>query len=263
MTFPRDFAWGAATAAFQIEGATHADGRGESIWDRFAATEGKVARGETGDPAEAAPTGGEEHHEEQRGADEDDRAAQLRLHGVEIRLEFFGGRAFGQPDVRRSPFDGPLSTRSPREYLEHEHVLHRGGDSPPREIIRPPRMSPVPRLQVRVLHSPRFHRLYGPFTSGFQVRRPGHPRPVHIGEEVQRTHDLGMVESFVPDPRVDRRAGFCGALLGSPGCCWVGCREVRCDRGGGYGASKRKCSEVHDGILIDTAHVTVFEGKAD
>ena len=32
MTFPRDFAWGAATAAFQIEGATHADGRGESIW---------------------------------------------------------------------------------------------------------------------------------------------------------------------------------------------------------------------------------------
>jgi beta-glucosidase len=45
------FVWGAATAAFQIEGATTADGRGESIWDRFAATDGKVARGETGDPA--------------------------------------------------------------------------------------------------------------------------------------------------------------------------------------------------------------------
>ena len=45
------FVWGAATAAFQIEGATTADGRGESIWDRFAATAGKVARGETGDPA--------------------------------------------------------------------------------------------------------------------------------------------------------------------------------------------------------------------
>ena len=45
------FVWGAATAAFQIEGATKADGRGESIWDRFAATEGKVARGDTGDPA--------------------------------------------------------------------------------------------------------------------------------------------------------------------------------------------------------------------
>ena len=51
MTFPKDFAWGAATAAFQIEGATTADGRGESIWDRFAHTPGKVHNGDTGDPA--------------------------------------------------------------------------------------------------------------------------------------------------------------------------------------------------------------------
>jgi beta-glucosidase len=46
-----DFVWGASTAAFQIEGATTADGRGESIWDRFAATPGKVMNGDTGDPA--------------------------------------------------------------------------------------------------------------------------------------------------------------------------------------------------------------------
>ena len=51
MTFPKDFAWGAATAAFQIEGATTVDGRGESIWDRFARTPGKVHNGDTGDPA--------------------------------------------------------------------------------------------------------------------------------------------------------------------------------------------------------------------
>src|SRR3954471_14797001 len=49
--FPSDFTWGAATAAFQIEGATTLDGRGESIWDRFAATPGKVLNGDTGDPA--------------------------------------------------------------------------------------------------------------------------------------------------------------------------------------------------------------------
>ena len=51
MTHQDGFVWGAATAAFQIEGATTADGRGESIWDRFAATDGKVAHGDTGDPA--------------------------------------------------------------------------------------------------------------------------------------------------------------------------------------------------------------------
>jgi beta-glucosidase len=47
-TFPADFVWGAATAAYQIEGAVDADGRGESIWDRFCATPGKVRNGESG-----------------------------------------------------------------------------------------------------------------------------------------------------------------------------------------------------------------------
>ena len=51
MSFPRDFVWGAATAAYQIEGAAEADGRGESIWDRFCRTPGKVANGDTGDRA--------------------------------------------------------------------------------------------------------------------------------------------------------------------------------------------------------------------
>ena len=51
MTFPAEFVWGAATAAYQIEGATEADGRGESIWDRFCRTPGKVANGDTGDRA--------------------------------------------------------------------------------------------------------------------------------------------------------------------------------------------------------------------
>jgi beta-glucosidase len=49
--FPDDFLWGAATAAYQIEGAAREDGRGESIWDRFSHTPGKVANGDTGDVA--------------------------------------------------------------------------------------------------------------------------------------------------------------------------------------------------------------------
>src|SRR5437868_15523281 len=45
---PNGFLWGAATAAYQIEGAVHEDGRGESVWDRFSATPGKVRGGDTG-----------------------------------------------------------------------------------------------------------------------------------------------------------------------------------------------------------------------
>ena len=46
--FPSDFVWGAATAAYQVEGAATEDGRGESIWDRFSATPGNVANDDTG-----------------------------------------------------------------------------------------------------------------------------------------------------------------------------------------------------------------------
>ncbi len=51
LAFPPGFMWGAATAAYQIEGATAADGRGPSVWDTFSRTPGKVRGGDTGDIA--------------------------------------------------------------------------------------------------------------------------------------------------------------------------------------------------------------------
>jgi beta-glucosidase len=51
MAFPEDFLWGAATAAYQIEGAADEDGRGRSIWDTFSHTPGNVLHGDTGDVA--------------------------------------------------------------------------------------------------------------------------------------------------------------------------------------------------------------------
>jgi beta-glucosidase len=51
LPFPAGFTWGAATAAYQVEGAAAADGRGPSVWDTFSHTPGKVRGGDTGDIA--------------------------------------------------------------------------------------------------------------------------------------------------------------------------------------------------------------------
>jgi len=51
MSFPTDFLWGAASAAYQIEGAASEDGRGPSVWDTFSHTPEKTFDGHTGDIA--------------------------------------------------------------------------------------------------------------------------------------------------------------------------------------------------------------------
>ncbi|MEW9570920.1 GH1 family beta-glucosidase [Rhodanobacter sp. Si-c] len=50
--FPIGFVWGTATAAYQVEGAVKVDGRGESIWDVYAHTPGRIVHGDTADVAD-------------------------------------------------------------------------------------------------------------------------------------------------------------------------------------------------------------------
>ena len=54
MTFircPKDFAWGVATASYQVEGAAYEGGKGLSIWDVFCKQPGRVQDGDSGDVA--------------------------------------------------------------------------------------------------------------------------------------------------------------------------------------------------------------------
>jgi len=49
--WPRQFIWGVSTSSYQIEGAAHIDGRGESVWDVFCRQPGTIVNGDTGDVA--------------------------------------------------------------------------------------------------------------------------------------------------------------------------------------------------------------------
>jgi len=51
LKFPEGFLWGAATAAYQVEGSPTADGAGESIWDRFVRSPHTIRNADTGDVA--------------------------------------------------------------------------------------------------------------------------------------------------------------------------------------------------------------------
>ena len=49
--FPKDFLWGSASAAYQVEGGWDADGKGVSNWDKFVRIPGKTFKATTGDKA--------------------------------------------------------------------------------------------------------------------------------------------------------------------------------------------------------------------
>jgi beta-glucosidase len=106
---PTGFRFGAATAAYQIEGAAREDGRGESIWDRFCTIPGAVAGGDTGDVA------CDHYH---RWAEDVDLLSALKLESYRFSIAW----PRVQPDGR-----GPLNHKGVAFYRRLvESVLERG-----------------------------------------------------------------------------------------------------------------------------------------
>lgn len=108
----QDFRWGAATAAYQVEGAAREDGRGPSIWDTFSRTPGKVLGGDTGDVAT-------DHYHRWR----DDVALMAELGLQSYRLSVSWPRV--QPGGR-----GPLNPQGVAFYRELLDELRAHGIAP-------------------------------------------------------------------------------------------------------------------------------------
>lgn len=94
--FPPGIILGAATSAYQIEGATDADGRGPSVWDTFAATPGKVAGGDTGEP-------GADHY--RRWAEDVELMAELGLQSYRFSIAWPRVQPDGTGPVNRKGLD--------------------------------------------------------------------------------------------------------------------------------------------------------------
>ena len=95
--FPRNFVWGVATAALQIEGAAAAEGRGESVWDRFAREPGRIANEDT--PAVAC-----DHYHRYREDFALMRALGIRHHRLSVSWPRIFPQGRGTPNAKGLDF---------------------------------------------------------------------------------------------------------------------------------------------------------------
>src|SRR5438132_1541127 len=99
-SFPKDFVWGTATSAYQIEGAVNEDGRGRSIWDTFAHTPGKIEDRTNGDYAN-------DHYHRYK----EDIGLVRELGARAYRFSSAGGRVFREGAGRPTPKALAFTTR--------------------------------------------------------------------------------------------------------------------------------------------------------
>ena len=134
--FPKDFVWGAATAAYQIEGAAAEDGKGPSIWDMFCKKPGAIWKDHTGDVAC-------DHYHRYK----EDVALMKTLGLKSYRFSVVvAARAAGRASARSTP-RGSTSTTACRRAARRGH--HADGDALPLGLAAgalPARRLAEPRL---------------------------------------------------------------------------------------------------------------------
>ena len=157
MTWPPRPFFGVATAAYQIEGAVAEDGRGESIWDRFAHTPGAVAGGETGDVA------CDHYH---RWREDLDLMAAPRRRELSLLDRLAAGAAGGQ---RRGERRGPAVVPRPRRGFARARDRARRDALP----LGPPAGAAGRRRLGRARHHRALRRVRGDRGRGARRRRRG------------------------------------------------------------------------------------------
>jgi beta-glucosidase len=212
--FPANFAFGAATASYQIEGSVRADGRGPSIWDTFSHTPGRTRDGDTGDVAC--------DHYRRREADLD-LMAELGLRAYRFSVAW----PRVQPDGRGSPnaagldfydrlVDGLLERRiEPWVTLYHwdlpQALQDRGGWSDPDIVERMGEYSGIvaERLGDRVrqfitLNEPRTHAFIGHAVGRHAPGLHGWDRALRVAHHEHLAHFAAVraIRAAAPDARV-------------------------------------------------------------
>ena len=142
--FPSDFLFGAATAAFQIEGAAFEDGRTASIWDAFCRVPGAVVNADNGDVA------CDHYHRMPQDVALMQRARPADLPLLHVVVARAARRRPGQPEGRRLL----LATRRRAARGGHQAVAHAlplgpaAGARGARRLGEPRHRVPVPRLRA-------------------------------------------------------------------------------------------------------------------
>ena len=135
-------------------------------------------------------------------ADQGDLAPQVVPNTVQMRVELAARQAGRQRQVIHLGAHRPVGAGCPGERLHDQRIGSRRHQMHAQPLVRPSRVLEVERLQMPVRQAPRLHLVNRPPPRRLEIRRPGQPGPVDVGQPVQRRHDLRVGGGLLTNPPV-------------------------------------------------------------